>query len=242
MKFAMLWLGLAVVTGTEARTPAEKPPPPPLQHPTMGVENGCFVESVVFSDAFQEKYGPTAWVRLLQWGATEEEEVVAGHAVAVCQVRDRLWCWDINSGFSVLPVPPALRENVEKVAAPILVHYPKISAYAPLYRREFPQAPDPAPPTARLTETDLAVRDATVAAARLARHRPVNVVGFTYIDGEGGRRRSAAAVFVFNGRYCIYAPEYGTVPFRVRGSLKNLRLIQELLRRMFPGAFEVRPL
>ena len=110
MKFAMLWLGLAVVTGTEARTPAEKPPPPPLQHPTMGVENGCFVESVVFSDAFQEKYGSTAWVRLLQWGATEEEEVVAGHAVAVCQVRDRLWCWDINSGFSVLPVPPALRD------------------------------------------------------------------------------------------------------------------------------------
>jgi hypothetical protein len=42
-------------------------------------------------------------------------------------------------------------------------------------------------------------------------------------------------VFVFHGRYCIYVPEIGTVPFRVRGDVANLRLIQDLLRRGFPG-------
>jgi hypothetical protein len=30
-------------------------------------------------------------------------------------------------------------------------------------------------------------------------------------------------------------PEVGTVPFRTRGSVENLRLVQELLRRIFPG-------
>jgi hypothetical protein len=205
------------------------------------VANGCFVESVVFYDAFREKFGPAAWVRLLQWGATENEEVVAGHAVAVCQVKDRLWCWDINHGFAPLPVKVALRGNAAAVAAPVLARYPKTGAYATLYRAEFPQAPDPAPPTARLTDPDSDVRDASLAGAHLARHRPVNVVTFFHIE-NGVRRRSAAVAFLFNGKFCLYAPARGTVPFRVRGSLQNLRLIQQLLRRMFPGAYNVRRL
>ena len=49
-------------------------------------------------------------------------------------------------------------------------------------------------------------------------------------------------MFVFHGRYCIYVPEMGTVPFRVRGGVENLRLIQEALRRVFPGAIDVQKL
>jgi hypothetical protein len=37
-------------------------------------------------------------------------------------------------------------------------------------------------------------------------------------------------------------PEVGTVPFRVRGDVANLRLIQELLRRGFPGVMGVKKL
>ena len=47
---------------------------------------------------------------------------------------------------------------------------------------------------------------------------------------------AAAVVFVFHGRYCVYVPEHGTVPFRARGGTENLRMIQELVRRFYPGA------
>jgi hypothetical protein len=75
-------------------------------------------------------------------------------------------------------------------------------------------------------------------AERLSRHRAVNVVTFTYGSAEQ-RQESAAAVFLFAGRYCIYAAERGTTPFRARGGVENLRLIRELLLRMFPGVLDV---
>ena len=53
---------------------AEKPP---LPHEMMGVANGCFVESVVFLDHWHEVFGEEAWARMVQWGAKEDEEVVA---------------------------------------------------------------------------------------------------------------------------------------------------------------------
>ena len=213
-----------------APAPAEKPP---LQHAMLGVSNGCFVETVAFLDQWHDTHGADAWARLLQWGAREDEEVVMGHAVAICEARGALWAWDSNFGWSKLPVMPAERENVATVAAPVLQRYPKVTARFPTYRFDFPQTPSRVVPSPQLSAAT-AIRDASIVGAKLARKRPVNVVQFSH-GPEESRKESAAAVFVFHGRYCVYMPEVGTVPFRVRGDVANLRLIQELLRRGFSG-------
>ena len=229
---------LVLLAGALHGASAEKPP---LTHSMMGVRNGCFVESIAFLDHWAEVHGDEAWARLLQWGAREDEEVVMGHAVAVCEGRGALWAWDINFGWSKLPLDPAQRETVEAVAAPVLKRYPKVTARYPTFRHDFPQSPAATAPVAQLTQTNPAIRDASIVGARLAKRRPVNVVHFSYGTGDE-KRESAAAVFVFHGRYCVYVPEFGTVPFRVRTSVENLRTIQELLRRALPGVTGVRKL
>ena len=225
-----------VVATARAAAPAMKPP---LQHAMLGVANGCFVETVAFLDQWNEAHGGDAWARLLQWGAREDEEVVMGHAVAVCESRGALWCWDSNFGWTKLPVEVAQRDNVATVAVPVLKRYPKVTARFPTYRNDFPQTPGAAKPVAQVTATNTSVRDASIVGAQLAKKRPVNVVRFSH-GPEDAKQESAAAVFVFHGRYCVYVPEMGTVPFRVRGDVGNLRLIQELLRRAFPGASGVK--
>jgi hypothetical protein len=216
-------------------------PAPPFRHQPLNVANGCLVESIYFYDRFRERFGADAWVRVLQWGAKEEDEVVAGHAVAVFVYQDRLWAWDINYGYLPLDLSPAHRADVDRVLALILRKYPGIEARYPIYRFDFPQEPDADPPAARLLDEDAAVRDASVVAAKLAAHRPVNLVRFSYVK-DGVTRRGAAAVFLFHGRYCVYTPDQGTVPFLAQGSVRNLRLIQQALRRIHPGAFAVQSL
>ncbi|MGH7956788.1 MAG: hypothetical protein ACREH8_07225 [Opitutaceae bacterium] len=224
------------VAQVSAATPAGKPP---LQHAMMGVANGCFVETVAFLDQWNETQGANAWARLLQWGAREDEEVVMGHAVGICEARGALWCWDSNFGWAKLPVEAAKRDDVTTVAAPVLKRYPRVSARFPTYRSDFPQVARAEKPAAQLTATNTSVRDASIVGAQLAKKRPVNVVRFSH-GPEEAKQESAAAVFVFHGRYCVYVPEMGTVPFRVRGDVANLRLIQELLRRAFPGVSGVK--
>jgi hypothetical protein len=226
-----LWFG---VTLRAADQPAA-PPPPPFPHESLNVANGCLVESIYFYDQFRECFGGDAWVRVLQWGAKEADEVVAGHAVAVFLRQGRLWAWDVNYGFLPLEVPPAQREDVARISPLVLAKYPRITARYPLYRFDFPQQPDSDPPAPRLLDDNSAVRDASVVAAKLARHRPVNLVQFSYRE-HGETKQSAAAVFMFHGRYCVYTAEQGTVPFHAVGSVRNLHLIQEALRRIHPGA------
>jgi hypothetical protein len=222
---------LAVALTRVLAAPAEKIP---LRHDMLGVANGCFVETVAFLDRWTEANGPESWARLLQWGARDDEEVVMGHAVAVCEARGALWCWDSNFGWAKLPIATAQRDSAELVAAPVLRKYPRVSARFPLYRVDFPQKPATAPATAQVTNANTGIRDASIVAATLGKQRPVNAVRFSYGAGEE-KRESAAAIFVFHGRYCVYVPEMGTVPFRIRGDVANLRLIQDLLRRAFPG-------
>lgn len=211
---------------------------PPLKYEMMAVANGCFVESVAFLDAWQEKMGAETWARMLRWGAREEDEVVAGHAVAVCEARGRLWCYDINFGWSVLAAEAAQREDVQAVVTPIVAKYPRIKAEFPSYLSDFAQPPADAVPVAQLANPNPQVRDATIVAARLARHRPVNVVTFTW-GTEEEKHASAAVVFLFYGRFCVYVPEKGTVPFRERAGVENLRVLRLLLLRMFPGARDI---
>ena len=219
---------------------AEPPAAAPFPHESLNVANGCLVESISFYDQFREHFGGDAWVRVLQWGAKEADEVVAGHAVAIFLWQGRLWAWDVNFGYLPLEVPAAQREDVDRISPPLTARYPRITARYPLYRFDFSQEPDPHPPEPRLLDDDGAVRDASVVAARLARHRPVNLVQFSYRD-NGENKQSAAAVFIFHGRFCVYTPENGTVPFHAVGSVRNLHLIQEALRRIHPGAVVLVP-
>jgi hypothetical protein len=217
------------VAATSSRT-AEKPP---LVHEMMGVANGCFVESIAFLDHWQETFGAETWAKMVQWGAKEDDELVAGHAVAVCETRGKFWCWDINFGWKPLPIEAHERENIDAVAASILARYPKISARFPLFRTDFAQAPAGAPPVGQPAEANTSIRDASLVGERLARHRPVTVVRFTRSSGES---EGAAAIFMYHGRYCIYVPEIGTTPFvRIRGSVDNLRLAQQALNKLLPG-------
>lgn len=230
---------IAVSFGVACAAPA--PEKPPLPHAMLGVANGCFVETVAFLDHWKEAKGAEAWARLLQWGAREDEEVVMGHAVAVCEARGTLWAWDINYGWGKLAIDPAQKESAEVVATPVVKKYSRITARFPTYRFDFPQTPSATVPKAELSSPSTAVRDASLVGEKLARHRPVNVVRFAF-EAAGEKRESAVAVFVFHGRYCVYSPEMGTIPFRVRTSVENLRMIQDLLRRMFPGVTGVRKL
>lgn len=212
-----------------------------MAHAMMGVANGCFVESVALLDEWRERMGGDPWARMLRWGAKEDEEVVAGHAVAICEARGKLWCYDINFGWTALALDPAQRENIDAVVTPIVAKYPSIKAQFPSYFASFPQEPGEPPPAAQPGNLNPSIRDASIVGETLGRHRPVNVVIFT--EGVGAEKRESAVVaFSFGGRFCIYSPERGTVPFRVRGGVENLRLIQETLRRMFPGAGNLRKL
>jgi hypothetical protein len=208
---------------------------PPLQHTNLGVSNGCFVETVVFLDHWKETAGTDAWARLLQWGAKEDEEVVMGHAVAICESKGALWSWDINFGWTKLAVDPAQKETADVVAKPVVAKYPRVTSRYPTFRFDFPQNPSATPPVGQPANENFAIRDASIVGEKLARHRPVNVVRYSRLE-NGVAKESAVAVFLFHGRYCVYLPEIGTVPFRVRGGTENLRLVQELVRRGFPSA------
>jgi hypothetical protein len=235
----LLWPVWAVAFASASGS--QRNPPPPLAYSPMGVANGCFVETVAFLDDWNERQGGEAWARLLQWGAREDAEVVAGHAVAIVEAAGLLWCWDINFGWSRVVVDPAQRDVAEAVAAVVMKKYPRVSGRFPLYRTDFAQHPAATPPVGRVEDANTAIRDASIVGARLAAKRPVNVVRYA-TGADEDRRESAAAVFVFHGRYCLYLPEAGTIPFRVKGGVENLRLIQDLLRRVRPGAAGVRKL
>ncbi|MDE3083951.1 MAG: hypothetical protein KGJ37_01875, partial [Verrucomicrobiota bacterium] len=195
-------LVLCILNGCLARA-GEKAP---FKHATLGVANGCFIESVCFYDHVQELFGPEVWVRVLQWGAKEGEEIVAGHAVAIFEYKGRLWAWDINFGFMQLDVSPDFRDNIALVASPVVARYPHIEPRYPLYRFDFPQNPTEHPPEVLATNEERSFRDATLAGARLGAHRPVNVVRFSYI-GNGETKQSAAVVFIFHGQLFVYFPE-----------------------------------
>lgn len=233
--FALGLLGAAALPSAAA---ADRPP---LSYETLGVENGCFVESVACFDAFHESFGAEAWGRVLQWGAREDEVMVAGHAVAVFESAGALWCWDVNHGWARLAVAVSERDDAAVVAGPITARYPRVTALYPVLWDDGGQAPAQGPQGAEPPDGGYDSRDARLAAGRLARRRPVNLVEFTQ-PGDGESRTGEAVVFVFGGRMCLYSPLKGTMIFRARSTVWNVRLTQEMLRRMFPGAERIRSL
>ena len=235
LAFAMA-LGSATFAAAPRMSCAEHPP---FGYEPMKVPNGCFVESVSCFDAFHEKFGENGWVRVLQWGAKEDEVMVAGHAVTVFETADVVWCWDVNCGWTPLSIAPAERDNAVVVAAPIVTNYPRVTALYPILWDDGAQAPEAGPPGAEPSAEAEGPQYARIAAARLARHRPVNVIEFTQTE-NGESKTSEAVVFVFGGRMCVYSPEKGTTTFRARSSVWNVHLTMEMVRRIFPGAEGIR--
>jgi hypothetical protein len=130
------------------------------------------------------------------------------------------------------------------VASPIVARYPDVTPKFLYYRYDSPlQAPEKNGPEVRATSEVSAVRDATLAGARLAAHRPVNVVQFSSVDPGGKTQPSAATVFFFNGQVCVYFPERGTVPFVLPyHTIFNLAQLQRAFRCVYPGAFALKSL
>jgi hypothetical protein len=216
---------------------------PPFSHETLGAGNDCLVESVYFYDHVKELFGPNTWVRILQWGAKENDVVVGGHAVAVFELQGQLWAWDINFGFMPLNVPLESKENIALVMAPIVAKYPDIEPYHPMYRQDSSQQPELHLPEVLATNDVPAIREATLTGARLGLHRPVNVIEFSYPDGSGGKLQSAATVFIFYGQVCIYFPGEGTYRYIFPNlTVVNMRQIQWAIRQEFPGASDVHSL
>jgi hypothetical protein len=242
-RFPRMALVILIALAVQSRAQADRVKPP-FPHETLGVSNGCFVESVCFYDHYQEIFGMDPWVRVLQWGAKENDEVVAGHAVAVFELGGQLWEWDVNFGFLPLDVPLDFRDDIARVASPIVAKYPGIVPQYPIYKYDAaPQPPEEHLPEVLDTNEVAAFRDATRAGARLGLHRPVNVVQFSYVDGTGTTQQSAATAFIFNGKVCVYFPERGTYPFLLLyRSILNLRQLQQAFRKVYPGAFDLKSL
>ena len=215
--------------------------PPPFSYSPMGIANGCFVESVACLDALHEACGVDAWGRVLLWGAREEDVMVAGHAVAVLEASGALWCWDVNHGWLRLAVPADKRGDAAAVATPVVANYPRVTALYPMLWDDGGQAPEAAPAGTDPAGEAGGRQDARLAGERLARHRPVNLVEITRLDG-GEPRTLEAIVFVYGGRMCVYSAETGTVTFRARSSVWNVRLSLDMVRSMFSGVQRVRSL
>lgn len=233
----MAWALLTA--GPSVALPAHADPNPPFAYERLNVANGCFVESVACFDAFHEAFGDRGWVRVLQWGAKEDEVVVAGHAVLVFEASEGLWCWDVNRGWMPLSVAPAEKENAATVAGPIVANYPRVTALYPMYWNDEPPGPGQPPPGAATGETSQGWQPARVVAERLARHRPVNLVEYA-MPGSGDATAGEAVVFAFGGRLCVYTPERGTTLFRAHGSVWNVRLVMEMIHRIVPGSGQIR--
>ncbi len=240
LRFPRITLVILLALCVQGRAQADRVKPPFPQE-TLGVGNGCFVESVCCYDHYQEIFGAEPWVRVLQWGAKENDQLVAGHAVAVFELRGKLWSWDVNFGFLPLEVPLDFREDIARVASPIVAKYPGLVPQHLTYHYDAArQQPEGHLPEVLATHQVRAFRDATLVGARLGAHRPVNVMQFSYVDGSGATLKSAATVFIFDGKVCIYFPERGTFPFILPNlTIFNLRQLQWAIRKDYPGAFDL---
>ena len=215
--------------------------PPPLSHALVGLPEGCVVESVLLADAFKEAYGPDTWVRVLKWGAEKDEETVVGHAVAVCEVKGALWCWDCNFGWKKLKAQPADKDNADALAPEITAHYPQISPKFPTLLEVIDQDADASPPSGATSNPDSSAQQVALAAAALAKHRPVYAVAFNY-GPDDQPKPGAAVVFSYSGNICVYSPDCGTCWCRARGSVRNAHVVSAMLHRMLPGTRDIHPL
>jgi hypothetical protein len=242
---SVLAVSLLLLGGCEAFIPVPAPPPPvkpPFSYEPLGVRNSCFVESVHFYDVYHAKTGEGGWVRVFQWGNQEGDyKIGLGHAVAVYVADGKLFGYDINFGFWPIALPLDRRADVTDVGPKIFVHYPQFKPVFARYRDDSVHAAPLKPPEFLFYHANRDVRDATRVASELGRFRRVSVVDFNFIE-KGTKQASAATVFVFDSRLCVYFPRNGThVSNLLLPSVDNLHLTGMIIQRIYPGATDIRP-
>lgn len=242
-----LTLALLVVSGCEAFIPVPAPPPkmkPPFAYEPLGVRNSCFVESVHFYDVYNawNADGASSWARVLQWGHQEGDyKISSGHAVVVYVADGRLCGYDINYGFWRIDLPFEKRADLTEIGPKVFAHYPQFKPVFARYREDLPQKRPPKPPEFLFYHAKQDVRDATRVASELGRYRPVTVVEFHYTE-NGAQQDSAAAIFVFGGRLCIYLPRGGThISNALVYTVHDLKLASYVIQRFYPSATEIKP-
>jgi len=217
----------------------------PFNYAPLGVRNSCLIESVRFYDAFHApaRGGITGWVRVLQWGNEmgNLQHITLGHAVAVCLVRDVLWMYDINFGFVPLSTPVAERNNLPAIESEILAKYRQTKPKYIIYHPDMLPLPLQLPPKFTYITGNADVREATKVASEIGLHRPTRVVGFVYHDNHTKRTQaSAAALFEFDQRLCVYFPAQGTLTTELSAnSLKDVKQVTAIIRQMYPGATDI---
>lgn len=223
--------------GPAAATPA------PFRYEPLNVRNSCFVESVHFYDEYLQKRrgGDATWSRILQWGNREGDfKLSDGHAVTVFVAQEKLWLYDVNFGFSTVPVPLDRRADITDVTPKVFGRYPQFRPVFARYNDDFPQQPAKPRITYLFYHANPDVRDATHVASELGRFRPVSVIEFDLTD-NGQKVTSAATVFTFGRQLCIYCPRKGTHQSpKFLGAPGDLKYISFVVKRIFPGAENVR--
>ncbi|HLP03689.1 MAG TPA: hypothetical protein VK163_16800 [Opitutaceae bacterium] len=235
--------GAITCAGADATAGAPRAERTPFKFDRLNVENSCFVDSVRFADTYlggRESKG-SRWVRVLRWGNLAEDDAAGpGHAVAVFQWRGALFVYDINFGVRRLSVPAARREDRREVEAAVFSLYPQFKQIGAALlddswttRRPALLGTDDGPVTP-------SYRDAYRVAKILSKQREVRLVRFSYRDKKGERRESAATVFLFDRRLCVYVPEHGTmVQKQVLPAIDDDVLIRARLRRCFGAEADI---
>lgn len=236
----LLWCWFAVLPAAEA-APGTRATP--FTFEPLGVANPCFVDSVRFADTYLggRKAEGAHWVRVLRWGMLDDDYAMGpGHAVAVFQWRGGLFVFDINYGVRKLDMPVAQREDLRLVAEAVYSLYPKIKPIGPASFDDSWTTRAPGLRGADDGPITPAYRDAYRVAKTLAQQREVRIVRFNY-RAKGKTRESAAAVFLFSRRLCVYVPERGTQVLRqMIPTIDDDGLLRVQLQRIFGAAAQVR--
>ncbi len=254
---ALLVLSLALLPSAEAADPAPtpvskdksaKPPKPPFKYESLKVRNGCFVDSVAFYDRYlAKKLGgkKNTWCRVLSWGVQEGDyQIGKGHAVAVFAAKDqRLWFFDINFGLRPLDVAFERRADYTDTAPGVFASYPQQKPIFVRYYDDFAQTPPKKRPDFLFYHKNPDVRDATKVAHELARRRPVRIVEFELKPEDGQPpQTTAATVFFFQAKLCLYLPRAGTHISKqsTLHSIDDLAYITRVIQGVSPGATNIR--
>ncbi len=238
----------ASTAAAPAPTKPAKPPKPPFKYEPLNVRNGCLVESIAFYDRYlAKKLGgkENTWCRVLSWGVEEGGfKVQMGHAVAVFAAKDRrLWFFDINFGLRALDVPFDRRADITDTAPGVFASYPKQKPVFVRYYDDFPQTPPKKRPDFLFYHKSPDVRDVTRVANELARYRPVRIVEFELKPAaDQPAQTTAAAVFSFQAKLCVYLPRAGTHISKeaVFGPGDDLAFIGHVIKGVSPGATNIR--
>ena len=217
----------------------------PFNYAPLGVRNSCMVESVRFYDAFHTpaRGGDNGWVRVLQWGneAGNLQHITLGHAVSIFLMRDVLWMYDINFGFVPLSIPVAKRNDLPAVESEILAKYRQTKPKYIIYHPDLLPRQSQLPQKFTYITGNADVREATKVASEIGHHRPTRVVGFVYNDKHAGRTElSAAALFEFDRKLCVYFPSQGTLTTELHpDSLEDVRKVAAIIQQVYPGASDI---